>query len=534
LAEALADGMREGAAAARICGFEARAETPPSCSDEPVASAPLQVVPNARAKSFVDFQHDVTVDDVDLAHREGYRAIEHLKRYTTLGMGTDQGKTSSLAGIAVMAERTGRAIPEVGTTSFRPPQVPIALGALAGHNRGKELRPARLTPSHGWAQARGAVFVEAGPWYRAQWYPEPGETDWLVSVNREVEAVRRAVGVCDVSTLGKIDLQGRDAAQFLDRVYINTFSTLAVGKARYGVMLREDGFVMDDGTTSRLAAERYFMTTTTANAGTVMQHLEFCRQVLWPELDVQLASVTDHWAQYSIAGPRARDVVAKLVGPDTDVSDRALPHLGVRTAAVLGGVEALLFRISFSGERAYEIAVPADHGDTLIRAILEAGEEYGILPYGTEALTALRVEKGHVAGAELNGQTIARDLGLGKLMSTKKDFIGRRLAERPALVDPKRPSLVGVRPVDPSARLWAGTHFLPMNGAVEARNDQGHLTSAAYSPTCGHWIGLGLLEGGPARIGERIRGFDGVRGQSLTLEVCAPAFVDPEGSRYRD
>jgi sarcosine oxidase subunit alpha len=533
LAGALADGMNEGAAAARACGFNARAEGLPSCSDESVASVPLHVVPNARAKSFVDFQHDVTVEDVGLAHREGYRAVEHLKRYTTLGMGTDQGKTSSLAGIAVMAERTGRAIPEVGTTSFRPPQVPVALGALAGHHRGKELQPARLTPSHGWASGRGAVLVEAGLWYRAQWYPEAGETDWLVSVNREVLTVRRAVGVCDVSTLGKIDIQGTDAAPFLDRVYINTFSTLPVGKARYGVMLREDGFVMDDGTTSRLGLDRYFMTTTTANAGPVMQHLEFCRQVLWPELDVQLASVTDQWAQYSIAGPRARDVVAKLVGADTDVSDQALPHLGARTAFVLGGVEALLFRISFSGERAYEIAVPASHGDALIRAIMAAGKEYGIMPYGTEALTALRVEKGHVATAELNGQITARDLGLGKLMSTKKDYIGRRLAERPALIDPKRPSLVGVRPVDPSARLWAGAHFLPLNAAIEARNDQGHLTSAAYSPTCSHWIGLGLLEGGVARIGERIRGFDGVRDSILELEVCAPVFVDPEGSRYR-
>ncbi|HKG81624.1 MAG TPA: sarcosine oxidase subunit alpha family protein, partial [Beijerinckiaceae bacterium] len=455
LADALADGARLGGEAAAACGFEAPPAPALSAAPEQSTSAPLWKAPVKPGKAFVDLQNDVTAADVTLAHREGFRPVEHLKRYTTLGMATDQGKTSNLPGLAMMAALTGTTIPEVGTTVFRPPYTPVAIGALAGHHRGREFRPTRLTPAHAWADEQVAVFVEAGAWLRAQYFPHAGERDWLSTVNREVATVRAAVGVCDVSTLGKIDIQGADAAEFLERVYVNGWKSLAVGRARYGLMLREDGFVMDDGTTSRLGEAHFLMTTTTANAAKVMQHLEFCHQVLWPELDLAMVSVSEQWAQFSIAGPRSRDVLRAVVDSAHDLSNDAFPHLAAGAVSVGGGIPARLFRISFSGELAYELAVPAAYGEAAIRALMAAGAPFGISPYGTEALSVLRIEKGHVAGAELNGQTTARDLGLQRMMSTKKDFIGRAMAERPALLDPDRPMLAGFKPVDRAERLRA-------------------------------------------------------------------------------
>jgi sarcosine oxidase subunit alpha len=485
-----------------------------------------------RGKAFVDFQNDVTASDVRLAKQEGFVAVEHLKRYTTLGMATDQGKTANVNGLALMAAATGRTIPETGTTRFRPPYTPVAIGALAGAHRGRHFRPTRLTPTHDWAKAQGAVFVETGLWLRAQYFPRDGE-DWLAATSREVAAVRGGVGICDVTTLGKIDLQGPDAAKFLDCVYANGFGNLAVGRARYGLMLREDGFVMDDGTAARLAETHYVMTTTTANAAKVFQHLEFCRQWLWPELDVALISVTDQWAQLALAGPRSRDVLRKVVDAPFDVSNEAVPYMAARAVEICGGVKARLFRLSFSGELAYEIAVPARFGDALAAALMAAGEEFAIVPYGTEALGVMRIEKGHPAGNELNGQTSAHDLGLGRLLSKKKDFVGRAMAARPALTDPARPSLVGLKPMDKAARLRAGSHLLPVGAAAVAANDQGHVTSAAFSPTLGHWIALGLLANGPARIGEQIRVYDPVRDGDLVAEIVSPVFYDPDGERLR-
>jgi sarcosine oxidase subunit alpha len=297
----------------------------------------------------------------------------------------------------------------------------------------------------------GASFVEAGDWLRPQWFAAPSETSWLETVTREVKTVRTNVGVCDVSTLGKIDVQGADAATFLDRVYINTYSTLPVGKIRYGLMLREDGFVMDDGTTARLARDRYIMSTTTANAARVMQHLEHARQILWPQLDVQLASATEQWSQYSIAGPKSRQVLDGLLQGALDVSNEAFPYMACAEFN-WNGRTARLFRISFSGELAYELAVPARYGDATIRAIMAAGEPFGITPYGLEALGIMRLEKGHIAGAELNGTTTAADLGLGRMMSAQKDFIGKVLSKRPALMDTQRAVLVGIKP---AARIWS-------------------------------------------------------------------------------
>jgi sarcosine oxidase subunit alpha len=527
LADCLAGGARAGAEAAALAGFQTAPGPLPSVEDEATFLQPLWRVRGGKGKAFVDFQNDVGDADVELARREGFRVVEHLKRYTTLGMATDQGKTSNVNGLALMAELSQRSIGQTGTTSFRPPFTPVALGALAGHHRGKDFRPTRLTPTHDWAKAQGAVFVEAGLWLRAQYFPQPGETDWLETVTREVRAVRGGVGFCDVTTLGKIDIQGADAAILLDRVYINAWSTLKMGRVRYGVMLREDGMVMDDGTTARLAEDRFLMTTTTVNAAKVFQHLEFCHQVLWPELDVRMISVTDQWAQIAVAGPRSRAILEELVDPGFDLSNEAFPFMACAELTVCGGVKARLFRISFSGELAYELAVPAGHGAMLARRLAELGAT----PYGTEALGVMRVEKGHAAGNELNGTTTAGDLGMGRMMSRRKDFIGRVMAQRPGLTDPERPVLVGFRPVDRTARLRSGAHFLPKGAARVAANDQGYMTSVVFSPVLGHWIGLGLLARGRERLGEIVRAHDPLRGGDVEVEVVSPVFVDPEGVR---
>jgi sarcosine oxidase subunit alpha len=497
------------------------------------ASPALWQVRGSIGKAFVDFQNDVTATDVKLAKQEGFSSVEHLKRYTTLGMATDQGKLANVNGIGLMAEFTGKTVAQTGTTRFRPPYTPVALGALAGAHRGQHFKPRRLTPTHHWAKSQNAVFIEAGIWLRAQYFPQPGETDWLQTVSREVSTVRSNVGICDVTTLGKIDIQGRDAARFLECVYTNSWENLAVGRARYGLMLREDGFVMDDGTTTRLGPTHFLMTTTTANAAKVFQHLEFCHQWLWPELDVNFCSVTDQWAQIAVAGPKSRHTLRIIADPEFDISNEALPYMGAAEITVWGGIRARLFRLSFSGELAYEVAVPARYGNALAEALMQAGARYGICAYGTEALGVMRIEKGHPAGNELNGQTTAHDLGMAKLLSKKKDFIGRAMAARPALTDPARPSLIGLRPVNRAGRLRAGSHLLPPGAAAVASNDQGYVTSAAYSPSLSHWIGLGLLSNGPSRLGEIIRVYDPVRNGDLLAEVVSPVFYDPEGAKLR-
>jgi sarcosine oxidase subunit alpha len=532
LAEALQDGARAGAEAAVRAGFRA---LPPGAfvtGDEASGLTPTWLFAGSRAKAFVDLQNDVTATDVALAAQEGFRSVEQLKRYTTLGMATDQGKTSNVNGLAILANAIHKTIAETGATRARPPHVPVAIGAFAGLHTGKHFKPTRLTAGHAFSAAANATFVEAGPWMRAQWFNAPGESDWLQSVTREVQAVRSSVGICDVSTLGKIALLGSDVGAFLDRVYINTFSTLPVGKTRYGVMLREDGFVLDDGTVARLSQDHFVMTTTTVNAGRVMQHLEYAHQVLWPELDVQMVSVTEQWAQYAVAGPRSRELLQAVLGGARDISSEAFPYMGCAEFN-LGEIPLRLFRVSFSGELAFEIASPAGYGEALLRALVQAGEAFGVTLYGTEALSVMRIEKGHVAGSELNGQTVARDLGLGKMMSQKKDYIGRAMAAREALVDPVRPTLVGLKPVDRSQRLRNGALLFARHVTPSPDNHGGHITSTAFSPAMGHWIGLGLLSNGPERIGEIVRAWDPIRAADLELEVVLPVFVDAEGARLR-
>jgi methylglutamate dehydrogenase subunit C len=532
LAEALGEGMAAGAAAAVDTGHSPSPLRIPKADPELTGVAPLWDVGGSKSKAFVDFQNDVTRDDVSLAAREGFLSVELLKRYTTLGMGTDQGKTSSTNGHALLAACTGRSVAEVGTTVFRPPYTPVAVGAFAGFHRGKHFKPTRLTSGHEWASQRSAKFVESGQWLRAQWFAPDAQTSWLETVTREVKAVRAGVGLCDVSTLGKIDVQGPDAGAFLDRVYTNLFSSLPMCKARYGLMLREDGFILDDGTSARLAPDHYIMSTTTANAARVMQHLEHARQVLWPELDVQIVSVTEQWAQYAVAGPDSRRLLQLLLGEAIDVSNAAFPYLAC-AEFIWRGIAARLFRISFSGELAYELAVPARYGDAAVRAIMEAGEGFGVIPYGTETLGVMRIEKGHIAGNEINGTTTANDLGLGRMMSKKKDFIGRVLSGRPALTAADRPVLVGVKPTDADVRLYAGAHFVSSHAKATLENDEGYLTSVAFSPMLDQWIGLGLLARGAQRMGERVRAHDLLRGQDVEVEVVSPVFFDPDGVRLQ-
>jgi len=533
LASCLQDGHGSANRLIAELGFTAQPSGAPTAEDEASAISAFWYVKNTKHRVWLDLQNDVTVKDVMPAHQEGFTSVEHLKRYTTLGMATDQGKTSNVNALAVMADCTGRSIEESGTTIFRPPYTPVPIGALAGRARGSNFRPIRLTPSHSWAEQHGAVFVETGMWLRAQWFAQPGESHWRQSVDREVNQTRASVGICDVTTLGKIDVQGRDAADFLNRVYINSFAKLAVGKVRYGLMLREDGIAMDDGTTARLAEHHFVMTTTTANAGAVYRHLEFCRQCLWPGLDVQLVSTTEQFAQYAIAGPQSRALLQKIVDPQFAIDNQNFAFMACADITICGGTPARLFRISFSGELAFELAVATRYGDALFKALIEAGQEFNVTPYGTEALGVMRIEKGHAAGNEINGQITALNLGMGAMLSKKKDCIGNKLSERSGLNQSDALALVGFKAVRSSEQLQAGAHFVDIGEQVQTSNDQGWMSSAAFSPTLGHSIGLGFITNGTGRLGETVRAVDLVRGKDIEVEIVSPHFVDPEGVRLR-
>lgn len=525
--------LKSGAEAAKqALGLKGRLPNLPRAEDAPVSQTPFWYVEGC-TRAWLDQQNDVTVKDVRLSHQEGYRSVEHLKRYTTLGMATDQGKTSNLGGLAIMAELAGTSIPDVGTTIFRPPYTPVPIATFGGRMRGKEFHPTRLTPSHHWAKEQGAVFVEVGNWLRAQWFPQQGETHWRQSVDREVRQTRASVGVCDCTTLGKIDVQGTDAAAFLNKIYCNGFAKLEVGKTRYGLMLREDGIAMDDGTAARLAEDHFVVTTTTANAVKVYQHMEFLRQCLFPDMDVQVISTTEAWAQYAVAGPNSRKLLQKIVDPEFDISNTGFPFMGCANITVCGGLRARLFRISFSGELAFEISVPSRYGDALMRKLMTKGAEFGVVPYGTEALGVMRIEKGHAAGNELNGTTTALNLGMGRMVSKAKDSIGSVLSERAGLNEIDALMQVGIQPLDPNDKITAGGHLMKAEGPVNAAQDQGYVTSAAYSPTLNHMIGLAFLKDGSNRTGERMRLVSPLTNLSVEVEVVSAHFVDPEGERLR-
>lgn len=528
-----AGALREGVEAARAALAELRIKAPdvdvPQAQDDPYRITALWAVPG-KGRAWLDFQNDVSVKDVQQAATENFRSVEHMKRYTTQGMATDQGKNSNVAALAVLADATGRGIAETGTTTFRPPFSPVSIGAMGAGATDKGFKPQRFLTSHGVAEERGAQQLEVGLWYRAGFFPKPGETNWRQSCDREVTMVREAVGVCDVSTLGKIDIQGPDAAKLLDFVYTGMFSTLKEGRVRYGLMLREDGFIMDDGTTARLGKTHYVMTTTTAAAGQVMAHLEFVLQALRPEWDVRIASATEHWAQFAVAGPKARELLNGLL--DSQIDSASFPFMGCGEMSVMG-VKGRLFRISFSGEEGYEIAVPARCGDSLIRTLTARAEALGGGLYGMEALNVLRIEKGFITHAEINGTVTMHDLGMEKMLSMKKEFIGKSLAQRPGLTDPMREGLVGLKPVGAVKQLSSGAHLFSQGDPIERVYDQGYVTSVGFSPTLGHMIGLGFLKNGQARIGEHIRMVDHMRGLDAVCEVVNPVFYDPEGGRLR-
>ncbi len=537
LAGALAEGHAAGLSAAAQTGSPAH-DRRPAPHAEPLANVALHplwsVAALARgAKRFVDWQNDVTVDDIALAAREGYKSVEHLKRYTTLGMGPDQGKASSIVGLALLAERLALPIPQVGTTTFRPPYTPVTLGAFPGLESGAHVAPTRFSAMHDWHVAHGARFVNVGAWKRPHSYPQAGESADDAAL-REARNVRTNVGIVDVSTLGKIELQGRDVADFLNRVCINRWDTLAVGRCRYGAMLRDDGMVFDDGTTSRLAPSHYLMTTTTVNAAKVMQHLEMLLQADWPQLQVFATSVTEQWAAAAVSGPRARQVLAKIV--DIDVSNEAFPFLAVgacRVRTATGPAPARLLRMSYSGELAYEIHVPADCGRAMWKAVLAAGTEFGIMPYGTEAMSTLRIEKGHVVvGAEADGRTTADDLGMGKLVSAAKWCVGKPLLSRPALRGPDRWQLVGLTALD-SAAMPRGAKIVVDPDRAPPNPMLGHVTSWCRSPNLDAWIALALVAGGRARHGETLWAVSPLAGAKVRVKVGPPCFIDPDGERLR-
>jgi sarcosine oxidase subunit alpha len=530
LSAALAEGHEAGRAAAAYAGSSRTAEPAPlpPVADEAVGFEPSAPRPRERrGKAFVDFQNDVTTDDIALAHEEGYVSVEHLKRYTTLGMGTDQGKTSNVNAALWMAALRGVELPAAGTTTYRPPYTPVSIGALAGRHTGTRFRPTRRSPLHDWHLAHGAVMIEAGPWLRPWYYRWAGDSAAAAYVE-EMRLVRGGVGVSDVSTLGKIDVQGPDAAEFLNRVYVNGFAKLPIGKARYGVMLNDDATVLDDGTTARFGETRYFMTTTTAQAGEVMSWLEFLLQSAWTDLRVQVVSVTDRWAGMSVAGPRARAAL-ELAFPDLDISDTALPHMGV-IEVQLDGAPLRLLRLSFSGELAYELYVPADRGVALWERLLERAAPLGLKPYGLEALASLRIEKGHVAGLELDHRNTLDDLGLGKMGSGAKPYVGRELRERPDLRAAERWSLVGLECLEPQARFRGGSILFARGEPIKGHG-RGYITSVTWSTVLDKYIALGLYQGGLKHVGEEIVCAYPLKGETVRARIVQPVFVDAAGER---
>nr|ABZ05929.1 putative glycine cleavage T-protein (aminomethyl transferase) [uncultured marine microorganism HF4000_001B09] len=485
---------------------------------------------NKHYKRFVDFQNDVAVSDIELAVREGFRSIEHVKRYTTLGMATDQGKTSNLNGLQLVSNIEGKIVPEVGYTTFRPPYTAVTIGTIVGREVGKHYRPTRKSPMHEWHEKNNAVFVDAGLWLRPRYYKQDNES-LEEAAKREANNVRKNVGVCDVTSLGKIDIKGPDTAEFLNRIYTNAWMKLPVGKARYGVMLREDGIVFDDGTTTRISENHFHMTTTTAQAVNVLAHLEYYLQVVWPELNVNVLSTTEQWAGAALAGPNSRELLSKLF-PETNILNEALPFMGYKESDLFG-VPARIFRISFSGELAYEINVESSYGTFMWEKIIEFGQEMNIEPYGTEALSTLRIEMGHVAGSELDGRTIPYDVSLEGMLSKKKDFIGKRSLTREAFLNPKREKVVGVIPLDKKTTIPEGSHLVKDGNASSPNPKLGHVSASCWSVEYNNPFSLAIIQDGKNRIGEKLYAVSPLNNKNIAVEIVSSHYVDPKGERVR-
>ena len=537
LGEALKDGASAGTAAASATsgGSSGSTDLPAlhfavqAARREPGAhlgALPAGGAP-ARLKSFVDWQHDVTLKDVQLAAREGFQSIEHVKRYTTTGMATDQGKTSNMNALAIVAQDLSSPIPRVGLTTFRAPYTPTTFGTFAGISRGDLFDPKRTTPTHAWAQAQGAVFENVGLWKRARYFPRAGE-DMHAAVARECLAVRSACGIFDASTLGKIEVVGADAAEFMNRLYVNSWSGLAQGRARYGILCRDDGFIYDDGVVARLAADRFHVTTTTGGAPRVLALMEDYRQTEWPDLKVWLTSTTEQWAVIAVQGPNARRVLEPLVS-DVDVSAAALPHMGIARGKIIG-VPMLLFRVSFTGELGFEINVPADYGEAVWERVHEAGQAHGMVAYGTETMHVLRAEKGYIiVGQDTDGTVTPDDAGLSwAIGKNKADFVGKRSLERPAMKAADRKQLVGLR-ARSGALLEEGAQVAAKPRQKPPMELVGHVTSAYSSSVLKAPIALALVAGGRARLGQTL--YVPMPGRDIEVEVTSPIFYDPKGER---
>ena len=534
LAGCLREGRDSAGAALAELGlpFDASAPLPEASREDASPGLVLWRVPGREQDQFVDVQRDATVADVARAVGAGMRSVEHIKRYTTIGTAHDQGKTSGVVASGITAELLGLPIEALGTTTFRPPYTPVAFAALAGRDRGALFDPERTTALHDWHVAQGAVFEDVGQWKRPRHYPRPGE-DMDAAVLRECAAARGVVGILDGSTLGKIDVSGRDAAELLDRIYTNLMSSLKVGSIRYGVMCGVDGMVIDDGTVLRLAEDRFLVYTTTGGAAKILDWMEEWLQTEWPQLQVALTSVTDHWATFPVVGPRSRDVIGAVFG-DLDVSNEAFPFMTWRDTS-LDGVPVRVARVSFSGELAFEVNVNAWHAPAVWERLLAAGRPYGITPYGTETMHVLRAEKGYpIIGQDTDGTVTPHDLGMAWAVSKKKpDFIGKRSFSRAENQNPLRKQLVGLLPVDRVTRLPEGSQI------VEFCTDDalppppvpmlGHVTSSYRSAELGRTFALALLKAGQSRIGETLH--VPVDGALMPVEVTGSVLVDPEGAR---
>jgi sarcosine oxidase subunit alpha len=537
LAFCLSEGREAGKSAAAAAGFRSKSSSSsPKVESSP--ETPIRAVwrmppkdPGGRYnKHFVDFQNDVTASDVDLAYREGYRSVEHLKRYTTMGMGTDQGKTSNVNALAILAEISNADIPTVGTTTFRPPYTPATFGALAGRDVGELADPVRMTPMHQWHLAHGAKFEDVGQWKRPWYYPKAGES-MEQALSRECRATRGAIGILDASTLGKIDIQGPDAAEFLNRVYTNGWSKLAVGRCRYGLMCTEDGMVFDDGVTSRLSENHFLMTTTSGNAARVLAWMEEWLQTEWPELRVYCNSVTEQWTTAGIAGPLARKLLSELTS-DIDLDPQSFPFMSWRQGTV-ADIPARVMRISFTGELSFEINVQSGYGLALWTTLMSAGAKYGITPFGTETMHILRAEKGFIiAGQETDGTVTPVDLGLDGMVSKHKDFLGKRSLSRPDTLREDRKQLVGLLTEDPHQVLPEGGQIVAELKSKPPMKMIGHVTSSYFSANLDRSIALALVKGGRSRHGETVH--VPLENKVVSARIGPPQFYDLEGERMRD
>ena len=524
-------GQSVAARVVKALGGKARARAMPEVGGwaNPIKPVYEVRVEGRKTKAIVDPQHDVTAEDVRLAHREGFVSVEHLKRYTTLGMATDGGKVGNIIGLALMAEAIGTDIPNVGTTTFRPPYTPVAIGALKGRNVDEHFRSLRRTPMHDWNLQQGATMTMAGLWHRPWYFARSGETISEAYV-RETETTRATVGLCDVTSLGKIAVQGPDATELLNRVYTNAFAKLPVGKARYGIMLRDDGMVMDDGTTWRFSETDYFMTTTTAHAAKVMVWLEELLQTRWQDLRVHVTSVSEQWAGSAVAGPKAREVLSACVEDPDVMSNDNFPFMGVIKTTLKGGIPCRIARISFSGELAYEAYVASDYAPAMMDLLWPEAQKHNGCLYGLEALGAMRIEKGHVTGAELDGRVSIDDAGLGKMANPDKPFIGKAMRDRPELLREDRPRLVGIKPVDTGQTFNAGSILCASNKVSGL--GEGWITAVTHSPAMGHWIGIGFIAGGhEAWQGKTVVAADPVRKGNINVEIISPHMYDPKGEK---